>query len=82
MGRQGFVIPVCILAAGPIAAGATGDFKDRFTAKQRNYGMFRPVPRYQKAKNLSPSPEASKIGSIRRIPFDATGLAPSEEVMA
>src|SRR5258708_11778867 len=45
MGRHGFVVAVCILAAGLIAAGATGDSKDRFTARQRNYWAFQPVRR-------------------------------------
>src|SRR5690242_13948162 len=99
MGRLGLVIPLCILAAGLIAAGATGDSKDRFTARQRNYWAFQPVRMSEtpavkrqnwvrntidsfilaklEANDLGPSPEAGKIGLIRRVTFDLIGLPPS-----
>ena len=79
MGRHGFVMPVCILAAGVIAAGATGDSKDRFTARQRNYWAFQPVRRSQTPVLKQAAWVRNPIDSFILAKLEDKDLGPSPE---
>ena len=71
MTRQGFAVTLSIVAVCLIAAGATVDPKDRFTARQRNYWAFQPVRR--------PETPAVKHQAWVRNPIDAFILAKLED---
>src|SRR6266478_1327324 len=79
MGRHGLVIPLCILAAGLIAAGATGDSKDRFTARQRNYWAFQPVRRSETPAVKRQDWVRNPIDSFILAKLEAKDLGPSPE---
>src|SRR6267378_6918003 len=79
MERYSIGIPVCILAAGLIAAGATGDSKDRFTARQRNYWAFQPVRRSETPAVKRQDWVRNPIDSFILAKLEAKDLAPSPE---
>src|SRR5260370_18683655 len=79
MRRHGLVIPLCILAAGLIAAGATGDSKDRFTARQRCYWAFQPGRRSETPPVKRQAWVRTPIDSFILAKLEGKDLAPSLE---
>ena len=79
MERRGFGVLVCILAAGLIAVAATGDSKDRFTARQRNYWAFQSVHRPEQPQVKRQPWVRNPIDAFILAKLEAKDLDPSPE---
>src|SRR6266516_4473060 len=79
MTRHSFAVTLSILAAGLIAAGATVDPKDRFTARQRNYWAFQPVRRPETPPVKHQAWVRNPIDALILAKLEAQNLAPSPE---
>jgi hypothetical protein len=79
MERRGFGVLVCVLAAGLIAVAATGDSKDRFTARQRNYWAFQSVHRPEQPQVKRQLWVRNPIDAFILAKLEAKDLVPSPE---